>query len=632
MEEIDRIEPVLLNLAIYLVALVVAVVAFRRLGLGSALGYLVVGSLVGPAVLGLVGQNETVRTLADFGVVLLLFVVGLELRPVRLWRMRVDIFGVGTAQLLITTVILGTALRWVFDWDLVAAFVAASALALSSTAFGAQLLTERRAIGTPFGDRAISILLFQDLALVPLVALIALVGTDGTAAGATHASTQDIAVAVLALATLILVGYFAINPFFRLIAIARADEAFTAAALLVALAAALLAAFAGFSMAMGAILAGILLAGSEYRHRIESAVEPFRGLLLGMFFMGIGVDLDWLAVLNSLHIAIAGAIGVFVLKGLVLFALARIRGCSMIESVRMGLLLGQTGEFGFLLFTVAASHGVFGTETASVLTAIAVISMAITPVAMRMLDHWHAKSGQRVDTDLHLHHAPDAPILIVGFGRFGQIVADILSRRGFEMLLVEQNPELIRIARERGYEAYFGKLGGSEFMQTIAKRGLTAIVVCIDDTASATRVIGQLREMYPDAVLIARARDRFARWEMMQIGADNAVPEVFESALSMGREALTLLGEGECADEIIAEMRRTDEENFNRLQARYARSDAAPGSDEDLDIDLDDEEREESETAREPFVVRTARRSPKSLAWMTRGPRRWIRSLRNKRE
>ena len=636
MEELHRIEPVLLNVAIYLAALVAGVLAFRRLGLGSALGYLLVGAIVGPAALGIVGENETVRTLAEFGVVLLLFVIGLELRVARLWRLRVDIFGMGAVQLLLTTVLLGTALHWAADWGWGPALIAGAALSLSSTAFGVQLLEERRAIGTPFADRAISVLLFQDLALVPLVALITLfaVAGFGGESGGTF-SAGAITLALASLATLILVGYFVINPFFRLIARSGADEAFTAGALLVVIGAALLMQFAGLSMAMGAVVAGILLAGSEFRHRIESAIDPFRGLLLGMFFMGIGVEIDWLAVASSLHVALGSALGVFALKGAVLFALARVRGSTVPESIRIGVLLGQAGEFGFVLFGLAAASGVFSQEDASVLTGVAVLSMAFTPLVLRLADRWiglyERKMGSKDVPDFN--EAPQASVLVVGFGRFGQTVAQILNRRGYSLLLVDNNPQRVQVARSLGYEVFFGDFGHQGFIQTAAKRGLCAVFVCIDDAEACLKAVSELRERFPDVLLIARVRDRFAQWEMLEVGADSAVREVFESAVAFAEEGLKLLGESDAIEELIADFRKQDAEELVRMSAQYTRNEGLTEEQAKQDSVIEIRAEREGDDAKPPALeaiegemIPTRRTFPPSL----RGIVSEVRKLRRK--
>ena len=314
LQEILKIEPILPTVALYLLALVVGILVFRRLGLGTALGYLVIGAVAGPTTLGLLGSSEAIESLADFGVVLLLFVVGLELRPVRIWRLRWSLFGLGGAQVVLTTAVLAFGLQHIFGFDWALSVVIGSALSLSSTAFGVQLLTEKGEVGTAFGDRALSILLFQDLALVPLIAFVTLYAKAGFA-GIADVDPNAIVIAVGSIAVLVLFGHYLIGPFFRLIARSGAEEAFTAGALLVVVAAALLMRYAGLSMGLGGLIAGALLAESEFRQRIEVAVEPFRGLLLGVFFVGIGVSIDWEVVRDAWRLVIGGAVVAFSYQG-----------------------------------------------------------------------------------------------------------------------------------------------------------------------------------------------------------------------------------------------------------------------------------------------------------------------------
>lgn len=580
----------LLTLAVYLAALVAGVLLFRRLGLGSAIAYLLVGALAGPAALGIVGHSETVAILAEFGVVLLLFAIGLELRPARLWRLRIDIIGLGSAQLVLTGAVIAVGLRFGLDWGWGVSVVTGAALALSSTAFGLQTLEDRKAIGTPFADRTISILLFQDLAVVPLLALVALsteAGFSGPDAG--HISVTAILIAVGSLAALVLIGHFAIGPMFRLIARSGAREAFTAGALLVVMGAALLTISAGLSAATGAVIAGVLLAESEFRDRIESDIDPFRALFIGLFFIGIGVNVDWRAVALSIHIALFGAVALFLVKGCILFALARIRGSSVADSLRTAVLLGQAGEFAFVLFGLAVASDVLKPEAASVLTAITALSMAMTPVAMRILD----KFLERIERDaVKPEEAPAtaaepaaAPMVVIGYGRYGKAVTEILQRRGYDLVLVDKSPERVRVARDKGCRVFFGDLEHPGTLRSIERGGVRAIFVCIDEADTSRKAVARLRQRFPDAVLLARVRDRWSQWNTIRLGADRAVLEVFDSALAMAREGLTLLGDEDAADETIAEYKRDDAEQIEKLLAIYSRDEGGDVEDFELDDD-----------------------------------------------
>ncbi|MEO0362291.1 MAG: monovalent cation:proton antiporter-2 (CPA2) family protein, partial [Pseudomonadota bacterium] len=370
-------DPMLANAAIYLGATVIAVPLFKRLGLGSVLGYLAAGAVVGPFGLGLLSDVEEVRHVSEFGVVLLLFVIGLELRPRRLWRLRGEIFGLGFAQVALTALILA-ALVLVFGAGSGAAIAVGLALALSSTAFGVQILRDGKALSTPYGDRAFSILLFQDIAVVPILTITAFLG--GASAGMTAA---DAGIALGALAALILVGHFGLGHAFRALAQVKADEVFTAAALLVVALAALTMQAAGLSMALGAFIAGVLLAETEFRHQLESDIEPFRALFLGLFFVGVGMAVDWNVAADWWWAIILGAAALFVIKAVAIFGLTRMAGSGWRDALRIAATLGQAGEFGFVVFALAADDGLIAGEAEAALTVVVALSMAITPLAVK---------------------------------------------------------------------------------------------------------------------------------------------------------------------------------------------------------------------------------------------------------
>ena len=572
MAELHHPDLALITVGVYLAALVVGVVVFRRFGLGAAPGYLVLGAVAGPAALGLLAGNETIDTLAEFGVVLLLFVIGLELRPSRVWSLRIDIFGLGLAQVAVTAALFAMIVHIIFGWGVGPSVITGAALALSSTAFGIQSLMERNALGTRFGDRAIAVLLFQDLAVVPLLALVSLFSAAGF--GAVGGSVGSIATALGSLLVLGLAGHFLINPFFRLVVRNGGDEAFTPAALLVVVAAAMLMEFSGLSMAMGALIAGVLLAESEYRHRIESAINPFRSLFLGLFFLGVGAQVDIVAIGSVLHFVVGAAVGVFVLKSAILFALARIRGSDAADSLRFAALLGQAGEFGFILFGLAAANRILDDATASALTAVAAISMALTVVAVQLAERWIARRRSR-EEEQDAEEVPPAAVIVVGFGRFGQTVARILKRRGLAPMVLERSPERIRIARSQGFEAYFGDLDGAAFLSAAHRTGVRAIFVCANGGSNRPKAIARLRELFPDVTLLARVPDRFTGWEALELGADHVERELFEASLSMAREGLVRMGDTEGAEVAVEECRREEAEQAERLRA-FAMSGTEP--------------------------------------------------------
>jgi len=611
----------LLTLGLYLAALVVGVVAFRRFGLGAAPGYLVLGAVAGPAALGLLAGNATIDTLAEFGVVLLLFVVGLELRPRRVWSLRVDIFGLGFAQVFLCGAVLALILRATLGWDASACIVAGAALSLSSTAFGFQALIDRNELGTPFADRAVAVLLFQDLAVLPLLAMVSLLAATGS--GEAVGSVPSFASAVLSLLVLGLAGHYLINPFFRQIVRFGGDEAFTPAALLVVVAAAWIMESAGLSMALGALIAGILLAESEYRHRVETAIAPFRSLFLGLFFLGVGAQVDVFAIGHRLHWVVGGAFLVFAVKGAVLFALARIRGSSVADSLRFAALLGQAGEFGFILFGLAAANGIVEPAAASSLTAVAAISMALTVVAVKLADRW---IGKRRATD---EPPPEervrlSGVLVIGFGRFGQIVSRVLRQRGYRPLILDRSPERIRVARSLGFDAHFGDLDGSEFLSEAGKRGVKAIFVCVGAEGQRLRAVHRLRGLFPDAVLLARVPDRFAGWEALELGADHVEREVLEASFCMAREGLRRFGDVESAEEAVAVIRREEEALSERLRAYAISAEASNEAGEQAELRDGDGLPVDPEIGRLSFPERRDPLPAGSRRWLANRPLRGV--------
>lgn len=566
----DGGDPFLTTAVVFLGAAVVAVPLFRRLGMGSVLGYLAAGALIGPFGLALIRDTGTVMHAAEFGVVLLLFVIGLELKPARLWRLRADIFGLGLLQVTLTWALLGGALR-VFGLPIEAAVVAGAALALSSTAFGVQILREKRELTLPHGDRAFSVLLFQDLAVVPLLALVAFLGP---ATGDGAMTLTDGALALGALVALGLALRFGLRPAFTVIARTRTSEIFTAAALLVVVGSALIMELAGLSMALGAFLAGVMLAESEFRYQLESDIEPFRGLLLGLFFMSFGMSLDWRLVAGAWWIVLGGALGLFLAKGAVLFALSRAFGSEGRDAVRIAALLGQGGEFGFVLFSLAEASGILTGGLPAILAAVVTLSMVLTPLAVALAERWPAPHPEEAPGDLpRAHEAAPARIIIAGFGRVGQVVARVLALRGYDITLIDNSPRRIQMARNFGEQVYYGDATRVDVLASAGAGEADIIYLCIDDRNGARDAVARLRERFPDTLIFADTYDRFSELEMWEAGADLVIRETFESAIALARAGLVELGDGDAADEVIAEFRRLDserlaEEALSRAQAR----------------------------------------------------------------
>lgn len=564
-------DPMLLSAAIYLGATVVAVPLFKKLGLGSVLGYIAAGAVIGPFGLGALRDVEEVRHVSEFGVVLLLFVIGLELQPSRLWRLRAEIFGLGATQVISCGLALAVG-AMIFGLPFASATVIGLALALSSTAFGVQMLRNRGAFATPYGDRAFSILLFQDIAVVPLLALTAFLG--GQSGGMT---LQDAGVASAALAGLVLVGHFGLKWLFRLIAMIGAHEIFNAAALLVVAAAALAMQWAGLSMALGAFIAGVLLAETEFRHQIETDIEPFRSIFLGLFFVGVGMSVDWNLAISAWHIVLAVAFGLFVVKMAILFVIARAAGSDRADALRIAAILGQAGEFGFVVFALASRDLLITPWQEALLTISVALSMAVTPIVARAVDWKLAREAAALDNDDDLPPVDDAApasIIIAGFGRTGQVIARIMRLRGYSLTLIDNAPRRIRLARDFGSEVFYGDATKLDVMVTAGAHQADAIFYCINDRDGAQLAAERMRERFPDALILFLTYDRFTELELRRAGVEHVRRETLDSAIALARQGLEELGDGEVADEIVAEFYRRDEEML-RLQMKHGATEGA---------------------------------------------------------
>lgn len=560
------IDPFLMDAAIYLGAAVVAVPLFNRLKLGSVVGYLAAGAVIGPWGLEFIDDAQTVLHFAEFGVVLLLFVIGLELQPARLWRLRTEIFGLGLLQVVITGVVIAALVDWMGWLNTNAAIAVGGALALSSTAFAVQILRDKGDLNKPYGDRAFSILLFQDLAIVPLLALVAVLSPWGQG-GAGDPLEQGL-IALGAVCGLIVVGHYVLRPLFHFIAASKADEIFTAAALLVVVGSAILMQWAGLSMAMGAFLAGVLLAESEFRHQLETDIEPFRGLLLGLLFIAVGMSVAWPLIIENWFAVLFGAIGLVALKFSVLVALTRVFKSPWPDSLRITAVLGQGGEFGFVMFTVSITAGLLTQNDAFLLTAIVTGTMAMTPLVIGAVEWLQRRRQPDMDGIEHFRGAETASVIVVGFGRFGQIVARILKQRGYDVTLIDSSPDRIRLARTFGNKVFFGDVRRGDILGTVGADRAKAVFLCADDPDAIRQAVKALRWRFPHLTIFARAHDRVAELELRKAGADVTVREMLESGIDMARQALDRFGDGDIAEETIEEFRRRDAELL-RYQSEF---------------------------------------------------------------
>jgi glutathione-regulated potassium-efflux system protein KefB len=547
---------------VLLAAAVVAVPLFRKLGLGAVLGYLCAGLLIGPFGLGLFREPHAILHVAELGVVLFLFLIGLEMRPAKLWAMRGQIFGLGLAQLLACGALL-SAIGVAFGWPPVVAVIGAMGFVLSSTAVIMKMLDERGTAATPAGQRAVSILLLEDLSIIPLLALVALLGlAQGTAAESARPAWLSVTLALAAVAALLAIGRWALNPLFRVVAALGGRDVMTAAALLVVLGAALFMQWGGLSMAMGAFLAGVLLSESTFRHQLEADVEPFRGILLGLFFLSVGMSLDLRVVAGEWRLVVAGVAAFMAVKALGIYGVARAFGADHRESLQRAALFAQGGEFAFVLYAAALAAGVFDARAAAVMAAIVILSMALTPVVVLLLDRLLPPPAPSLDG---IEEPPclSGRVLVIGFGRFGQIASQPLLARGVDVSIIDADVDMIRAAGNFGFKVFYGDGARLDVLRASGAGRADAILVCVDRPAAADRIVELARHEFPLAKLYVRAFDRGHTLRLVDAGVEYQVRETLESAFQFGAAVLEGLGfaAGEVAETMV-DVRRRDQERL----------------------------------------------------------------------
>jgi glutathione-regulated potassium-efflux system protein KefB len=553
---------------VFLLATVVAVPLTKRFRLGAVLGYLLAGVVIGPSVLGLVSDTAGVATISDFGVVLMLFVIGLELSPSRLWVMRRAVFGSGSFQVLTCGLALGAMGYFLFGLTWKAAVIVGGSLALSSTAFGLQILAERKEAGTVYGRQAFAILLFQDLAAIPLIAAVPLLG--GALARDAHA--PDIMSVLRVVGTIFAVivgGRLLLRHVFRFVARAKSTEVFTATALLVVMGTAWLMELAGISTTLGAFLAGLLLADSEYRHELESNIEPFKGLLLGLFFVSVGMSVD-LALLVAQPLLVLGMVALLlVVKALLIVPLGKlIGGLTSADSVRLAAVLASGGEFAFVILNLAQQNRLINDGQRNLMVMAISLSMALTPLlvlaASRLVHERVRKPDRAFDTI-----EADAPrVIIAGFGRMGQIVARVLRAQGIQFVALESSVEQVETSRRfGGTSLFFGDPGRPEMLRAAQADKAEVFVIATDDPEANIRTARLVRRQYPNLKIVARARNRQHAFRLMDIGVEDPVRETFYSSLEMTRHVLESLDMSpEVVEARIARFRKHDSQV---LRAQY---------------------------------------------------------------
>jgi len=550
----------LVQVVALLAAGVVAVPIFKRIGLGSILGYLAAGLVIGPFGLRIFSDPEAILHVAELGVVMFLFIIGLEMQPSRLWGLRREIFGLGTLQVAICALLL-TGAGFAGGFPVAQAFVAGAGFVLTSTAIVMQLLEERGEIAVPKGQKIVSILLFEDLMIVPLLALVAFLAPGG---GETTLAErlQEVGIGIAAIVGLVFAGRYLLNPLFRVLADSQAREVMTAAALLVVLGSALAMQLSGLSMAMGAFLAGVLLSESTFRHQLEADIEPFRGILLGLFFLAVGMSLDLSIVAANWRLIAVYVVAYMIAKAVGIYAVARFFKAPHREALERAVYMAQGGEFAFVLYSSAMAVGLIDGAANAQLTAIVIISMVLTPLAIVGL-RWFAPRDQLSLEGVDVADGLTGSVLIIGFGRFGQIASQPLILRGVDVSIIDNDVEMIQAAANFGFKVYYGDGTRLDILHAAGAGGARAVLICVDKAETAVRIAELVKSEFPLATVLARAFDRGTALQLVHAGVDYQLRETFESALVFGGSTLEALGvdPDEIVD-VIEDVRRRDAARF----------------------------------------------------------------------
>jgi monovalent cation:proton antiporter-2 (CPA2) family protein len=555
--------------AIFLAAAVVTVPLFRRFKLGAVLGYLAAGVIIGPFGLKFVSAVDNVMHFAELGVVLLLFVIGLELQPSRLWVLRRSVFGLGSAQVLVTGTALG-AIALVLGLGFDGALVVGLGLAMSSTAFVLQILAEKGQLTARHGRSSFAILLFQDLAVIPLLALIPLLGA-GEAHAVGGSAWLGAFKAIGVIVAVIAGGRYLLRPVLHAIAAAGIQEIFTAAALLVVIGTSLLMTSVGLSMSLGAFLAGVLLADSEYRHELEADIEPFKGLLLGLFFISVGMSADLGLILTHPFAIVGATLGLMIVKTAILLGLGRMSGHSWESSRGLAVALCQGGEFAFVLFGLAADNGIMGHTLTDSLVIVVTLSMALTPLAFVLNDVLIAKWLKKpADEKFDEIDEGENKVIIAGFGRVGQIVARLLRAKKIAFTALDKSAEQIDTVRRFGSRAYYGDASRLDLLRAAKADKADILVLAIDDIEASVRTVETVRKHFPNLKIYARARNRFHAYRLLDHGVDHLMRETYLSSLELGKQVLLGLGFAEWdASDTVSTFHEHDERSLLRQHAVY---------------------------------------------------------------
>ncbi len=551
------------QVAIFLLTAVLIVPLFQRLKLGAVLGYLVSGMIIGPWGLGLIGDIESTLKFSEFGVVLLLFLIGLELEPRRLWTLRNSVFGLGGAQVALTEVVIGTiAMAAGFSWQ--AALITGLGCAMSSTALAMTSLSERGQLLTRYGRESFAILLFQDLAVIPLLALLPLLSaTPGYGASQWLGAVKGIAV----IAVFVAGSRLLIRPALKFIARNRSREVFTAAALLLVIGTALIMEKIGLSMSLGAFLAGVLLADSEFRHELEADIEPFKGLLLGLFFIAVGMSANLTLVWSEPLTLFGLALAMMLIKFVAMYAISRATGANNIHAQRLAVALAQGGEFAFVLFAAATGLGVFDLETSQLLIMAVTVSLLLAPLSFvahdRLIKRWQDRTGT---PEYDVIDGPGNPVIIAGFGRVGQVVSRILRMCGIPFTAIEVNYQQVDFVRRFGSKIYFGDATRLDLLISAKTGSAKLFVLAIDDVEASLKTAALVREHFPDLPILARARNRTHHFQLRDLGITMIYRETFLSSIAFAQQALINLGFTAPTAESAATLFRKHDEKLIEIQ------------------------------------------------------------------
>ena len=542
-------ETFLFQAVVYLAAAIIGVNLAKRLGLGTILGYLIAGIVIGPFVLGFVGQEgENLMHVAEFGVVMMLFVIGLELEPTLLWRMRKRIIGLGGLQILISTAAIGS-MAFALGQSWQASFAIGSILSLSSTAIVMQTLSEKSLLKTKAGKSAFAVLLSQDIAVIPLLALIPLLATQAAPINPSESFISNLngwqqTITVLgAIGLIIIAGRYLVGPLFRWVAKTRQWELFMATALLMVFAIAELMVIVGLSPALGTFLAGVVLANSEYRHELQSDIDPFKGLLLGLFFMVVGATINFDIIKSNPLTILTMVVGLMLLKGIILFQLSKLFRLKGDQTMIFAVSLAQMGEFAFVLFAFAGQHALIDPQTINLLIAVVAISMALTPLIFvfterQILPRYFTKEIERVTDDIQ----EEQPVIIAGFGRYGNIVGRFLKANGVPTTILDNDSDRVDLLRKFGYKVYYGDASRFDLMKAAGAEKARIIIIAMDTPQQCLEMVALVKKYFPHLKILSRAYDHNDSFDLMEAGVDHVYRETLDSSIRLGADALKMLG------------------------------------------------------------------------------------------